>query len=293
MRKKLILFAYVLLFFIVANLPIVSKAEGTVTPLSPYPDDNFYSLEKYGVQVPQYTYTNPDTGYKVYFYDGAKLIDKKSVEEVLNVMYKGTKYGDIGFYTTDETVVTGGEEFYNKVQDKWFGEDSSSVFFIDMEDRYLWLHNYGYMEDCIDISMAKSITDNVYKDAEYGRYEDCAISVFEQVYKVANGEKILRPMKIICNILLSLLMSFFILFLIIKGSVRIPRTTVYEWKKYLKKDVSFTNIEYNFVKTRQVSTGGSSGGGSYRSGGGGGGGGHHSSGGGGGGHHGSGGGHHF
>lgn len=237
------------------------------------------------IEDPQYTLTNEKTGYRVFYYDGAGLIDEGKREEVLNSMFPVTEYGDVGFYTTDENTKTGGESFYNDVQYDWFGDNSSILVFIDMEDRYLWLQNYGELRKTVSDSMAESISDNAYKLAGKEKYDECAMKTFEQIYQVARGEKIARPMKVICNILLSLLLSFLILFVIIKSSVKIPRTDIDEWKKYMKYKVKFAKSKETLVKTRKVYNGGggSSGGGHS--------GGH--SGGGGGGHHGGGGGHHF
>lgn len=240
------------------------------------------------IEKPTITRVNENTGYKLYFYDGANLIGDDEVNEVIDKMYPVTEYGDVGFYTTDENTETGGEYFYNDVQYNWFGNDSSVILFIDMEDRYIWIQNYGSIKKSVSNSMAESITDNAYLLAGNEQYKECALQSFEQIYKVANGERIARPMKVICNVLLSLILSFLILFIIIKSTVKLPRTDINEWQKYLKYSVSYEKNNSKLVKTRKVSTGGGSGS-SGSSGGYSGGGGFS----GGGGHVGGGGGHHF
>lgn len=281
MRKKYIVCA-IAVFCIALLIPFKSFA---IVPETIYGEAS-------DVGKPEYIKVNQDTGFIALIYDGANLLSDEECEKLLETMYTVTEYGDAGFYTTDKNFRTGGETYYNHVQDVWFGEDSSTVFFIDMENRYLWLHNYGYMEKMIDSNMAESITDNVYRIAEDGEYYLCAWEAFNEAYKVADGQRIARPMKVICNILLSLLLSFFFMFQIIKASRKIPRTDEKEWKKFLKIKVSCENTDQILKNTREVYTGGSGSsggsGGGFRSGGGGGG---HS--GGGGGHHGSGGGHHF
>ncbi len=245
---------------------------------------------------PSYSIQNAETGYSASVYDGASLFSEDEIQIILEKMYPITEYGDAGLYTTDENTVTGGENFYNDVQYNWFGNDSSTVMFIDMEDRYLWLHNYGYIEEMIDKKMAESIMDNVYSKASKEDYCGCVITAFEQTYKVADGQRIARPMKVICNILLSLLISLTVLFLIIKNSTKLARTDEKEWKKYLNMRVSFDNPNTELVNTTSVhirTGGGSYGGGSHGGGGGHRSGGSHGGGGRSGGHRGSGGGHHF
>jgi len=65
---------------------------------------------------------------------------------------------------------------------------------------------------------ANSITDNVYKSATAGDYGKCAIDAFTQAQNCLAGGRIKRPMQIINNVLLAMLLGVTVNFIVLKVS---------------------------------------------------------------------------
>jgi uncharacterized protein len=165
-----------------------------------------------------------------------------------------------------------------------------------METRYLYLYTYGSLMKIISVSDCDSITDNVYRQASRGDYYGCASEVMAQVYKLVTGHQIARPMMIMLTVLISLFLGTFVMYLIMKGTMKIPAASSYELSAaartaFIGGEVQTvkgtTSTYYSPVPKADFSSGGGgSSGGGFSSGGGGG-----FSGGGGGGSFGGGGGH--
>ena len=131
--------------------------------------------------------------------------------------------------------------------------------------------------------------DNVYRYASYGRYDTTAMKTFEQINKLLDGGKILEPMRYISNVVIAIVVAFFINFFIVVGVSKIKKAGTNEVINTCDIEFQISNVVGKKTGTRRkYSPVSESSGSSYHSGGGGG-----FSGGGGGGHSGGGGGHSF
>ena len=128
---------------------------------------------------------------------------------------------------------------------------------------------------------AEIITDNIYRYASREEYYECADKAFEQIGIILDGGKIAEPMRHASNVVISIVLAFFINFFIVLGASKIKKASASEVLKNC--DIAFEAGNVSGTKTGTHSVyspvSESSGGGS--SGGGGGGGGGFSGGGGG------------
>lgn len=239
----------------------------------------------YNLDDPDVDKVNPDTGYRLVIYDGADLLSSSEIKDLAQQMGSITNYGHVALVTTDETKYSSTSTYAEEIYDEMFGYDSGTVFVIDMDNRYLWIHSDGDVLKVITKSYAEDITDNAYRYASDGDYYACCSKVFSQMSTVLGGQKIARPMRYVSNALLALLLSFLINFMIVRNGSKIQNTSSAEMLSGASKSLRYTPpavIKTGETKTYSPQSSGSSGGG-----------GGHRSGGGGGGHHGGGGGHRF
>ena len=263
----------------------------------------FYAKAAGGPDFP--CYTNSETGYKAAVVDEEDLLNEEEEEKLSVQLQDLTQYGNALFlsckqYDTDETLEFAKNWYYG-----YFGNESGTIFVIDMGARKIALYSAGANNEIIRREEGYVITDNVYTYASAGEYYQCAASAFDQVGRLLEGGKIARPMKYINNALLALILAVLINYAIISTQAskrRISRDKIFGDEKYVPsvkgtnwsvsksvKVFSFTGfctILARFI-IQAILEGSSSGGGGSSSGGGG------FSGGGGGGASGSGGSHRF
>lgn len=156
-------------------------------------------------------YTNEETGYRIEIIDEAQLLSPEDEIALIPYMMPITTYGNVAFVTVDYTGETAEDNARDYYMDL-FGTDSGTLFLIDMSNRYIWIHSDGEIYKTLNTDYANSITDNAYELASDCQYLSCAQSVFEQIYTLLEGGRIAQPMKYICNIIIGLILSVFILF---------------------------------------------------------------------------------
>ena len=221
-----------------------------------------------------------DNGSKIVIEDDADLLTKEEEEKLLDKMITLTEYGHVVFKTIKSSP-SGSEAYARNYFYEAFGNVDGEMFLIDMTPgrRQIAIYSSGENKYKVTAGKADSITDNVYRYAKKGYYYKCADKSFEQIYTVLSGRKIPEPMKNISNVLISLSLSFLVMFGIVISSSRIKKASNKEVLKGVKSDFAVNNVRAVKTGERRVynppsSSGGSSGGG----GGGGGGGGSGSSG---------------
>ena len=151
-------------------------------------------------------YTNPDTGYSVYFNDAADLLTETEEKNLIEKMKPVTAYGGVAFVSNEE-YTSSSSDLAESMFRQYFGTDSGTVFLIDMYKRNLYIVSDGEVYRSITKSYANTITDNVYTYASEGDYYTCTSHAFDQMNILLEGGKIARPMKIITNILLAIIIS--------------------------------------------------------------------------------------
>ena len=228
------------------------------------------------------------SGYRVVVEDGADLFSDSEEARLISELAKNAEFGNMAVITLPEGNSYGSaQNAAERITWELFQDVDGATFVIDMETRYLYLYTYGSLMKIISVSDCDSITDNIYRQASRGDYYGCASEAMAQVYKLVTGHQIARPMMIVLTVLMSLFLGAFVMYLIMKSTMKIPKASSYELSA--AADTAFLGGQVQAVKglTTTVyspvpkadfsSSGGSSGGG------GGGGGGGFSGGGGGGG----------
>ncbi len=229
-------------------------------------------------------YTNPDTGYDIYFDDDADLLSSEEEQKLLDDMKPITQYTNVGFDSTDSNDFGDAAAYAKDYYEKTIGYDNDgTVFVVDMDTRHLQIHSEGAAWSIIGKGYANTITDNVYQYASDGDYYKCASKAYSQIYALLSGGKILQPMRYISAAVLALIIAFMINYIVVM---------VYSHKKKARDnellrgmvshcDISnagsvFTHQTKEYSPRESSSSGGGSSGGGCGGGGGGGGGGGHS-----------------
>lgn len=228
-------------------------------------------------------YENQETNYEIIIQDDADLLSDAEEAALLEDMKPISKYGNVAFVSISDNPRNSTQNYVREYYRLNFGRDSGTVFIIDMDERYIWIHSDGAIYKRITTSYANTITDNVYDYASDEEYYDCASLAFEQIYTVLEGGRIAQPMKYICNLLLALILALLINFFVVMGYSRSRKASTREVHTgiYHKVDILNPTVTHTHQTKRYSPQSSSSGGG----------GGGHS--GGGGGHSGGGGGHKF
>ena len=222
---------------------------------------------------------NTDTGYSVLLEDDAELLTPEERARLMEEMQTITLYGNVAFksisYNSYSTSSYAGD-FYHDT----FGQNSGTLFLIDMDNREIYIFSDGSVYKTITNSYANSITDNVYKYASRGEYYDCASNAFAQIHSLLAGRKIAQPMKYISNALLALILAALFNYFLARRLSISSKPSSNEVLSAITTKYAFSDPSMWKTGQEKVYSPPSSSGGGGHSGGGGGGG--HSSGGGGG-----------
>lgn len=224
-----------------------------------------------------YSYVNPYTGYSACLEDGARLLDGDSaaMEPIEVLMQSITAYGDIAVITIGSNDASA-RSYAKERRSQLFGDDSSSVFLIDEDNREIYIYSYGTMYKYITTAKANIITDNTYQYATDGYYNECVLQTLDQMNTVLEGGKINQSMKYISNALLAVLFALMIVFLWAKENSISKVVEVDELLEFTAFSTILSRSSANRIRqtrSRHSSddsgSGGSSGGGGHSGGGGG------------------------
>lgn len=220
-----------------------------------------------------YVSKNEETGYYLRLEDGADLLSSSEEQELIKIMEPITAYGNVAFVSIDSNPTYSTERYVESYYEDNFGYSSGTVFIIDMDERYIWIHSNGEIYKTITDAYATTITDNVYSYASAEDYLSCASVAFEQINTLLEGRTIAQPMKYISNALLAIVLALLINYFLVMMLSRSRKASTSQLINgtFYKADIK--NPRAEFIKqTKRYSpqSSGSSGGG--RSGGGGGGG---------------------
>ena len=224
-------------------------------------------------------YRNSETGYESVIIDDADLLTDGEESSLLEEMNKVTKYGHCVFVSTSSNSGSTESMAASVFNSRYGGNTVNGVLFIvDMQNRYLYVYHSGNsVSGIITDGRCNTIADNVYRYASNKEYYQCASSVFEQTNTLLEGGMIAQPMKLVSNILLSIVLGMIIAYLIVRGMSTTRQASQAEMLAAIQYSQNFGNFQKVFTgQTRRYDPPSSS-----SSGGGGGGGGGGSSGGGG------------
>lgn len=210
--------------------------------------------------------------YRIIYDDSVYLIDDDDESALYEIMESISRNTNVIFYTTrtSEYGMSTADICQNYCAE-YFGTSKTApvlMFTIDMYHREIYMYCTGDTRKVIRNAEANSITDNVYKSATAGDYGKCAIDAFTQAQNCLAGGRIKRPMQIINNILLAMLLGVTINFIVLKVS----RFNKKEESCPLMRgngEESFVSVKVNkellkeHTSVSRESSGGGTGGGSY------------------------------
>ena len=232
------------------------------------------------VKAKNVVYTNEETKYEIVIEDDANLLTEDEENSLKDKMIPLTNFGN-AIFKSIESNSSSADKYARDFYYKLYGNNNGSLLLIDMDNRDIIIASGGSNSKVITRAKANIITDNTYKYASRAEYYNCAAKTFEQIDTLLNKGKIAEPMRYISNIVIAIIVSFFVnLFLVLSKS---------STKKANNKDIiSGVNIDFKIGTIEGTKTGthtvynppSSSSGGSSGGGGGGGGfsgssGGHH------------------
>lgn len=215
--------------------------------------------------------------YRIIYDDRAYLIDDDDESDLYEIMESISKNTNVIFYTTrtSEYGISTADICQNYCAE-YFGTSKTApvlMFTIDMYHREIYMYCTGDTRKVIRNAEANSITDNVYKSATAGDYGKCAIDAFTQAQNCLSGGRIKRPMQMINNVLLAMLLGVTINFIVLKVSRFNKKEDSYPLMRGNGAE-SFISVKVNkellkeHTSVSRESSGGDSGGGSYDFGGG-------------------------
>lgn len=215
-------------------------------------------------------------GHTLLIEDDAKLLTAEETEKLKEKMKPLTKYGHIVFKTISFNPKDSTKSFANDYYYSKFGNESGTILIIDMDKRMIWIVSAGENYKVVTDSKADIITDNIYKYASREEYYECAEKAFEQIGIVLDGGKIAEPMRHASNVVISIVLAFFINFFIVLSASKIKKASDSEILKNCEVAFEAGNVSGSKTGSHKVysppssSSGGSSGGGFSGGGGGGG-----------------------
>ena len=226
-------------------------------------------LEALTVSFVSYASSDEDGKYQLLIEDKEDLLTDEEEADLEAVMKPITKYGNVAFATGSSK---NGEASAKELYREYFGTQSGTIFYIDMQDRKICIFSDGKVYKSISKSRANEITNSVYRYATDEDYFTCAKKAFESIYSVLKGQYILRPMRYAHNLFISIGIASIVMY-IVAASNRSKYSMAASGnrelgKKYIAQDsdFEFADLTKTFIKTERQSDSGSSDGGSFDSG---------------------------
>ncbi len=154
-------------------------------------------------------YVNTETKYKALVIDEDDLLSDAEEAKLLEDMQPLTEYGNIAFWTTTENTSNEIEQARIK-RKELFGFESGGVFVINMKVRKLTIQSYGRINDYVNDSYARSITNNASRFATSKDYYSCAKTAFTQMLQLCEKQHISEPLKISGYVVISVMLGLMI-----------------------------------------------------------------------------------
>ncbi len=149
--------------------------------------------------------------------DNAKILSSDEEKRLTEVMGNVSQYGNVVFLTSSALISDMESYAYDYYLDMC-GMEPGVILFVDMSNRYIYMHTLGSVNKVITRNKALVITDNVYKYASAGDYYKCAAVAFNQALETLEGKKIPEPMRYITNGCLALVISLFVNYILVVNS---------------------------------------------------------------------------
>lgn len=218
--------------------------------------------------VPSTAYTDPETGYMAEIYDLTESLSPYEEEQLLANMKRMTGTGhSILLIAPLQSTERDAQDFYLS----HYKETSGTMFTNDTQNRYLYICSIGKNKSYINDRKSLTITDNVYRYAKAGNYFECYNEAFHELAETLENGKITKPMAVICNLLLALILSTLVIYFITRAYIMKKKPSMDEILGASICRISMRNTAQTFTnRTKEArsdssssssSDGGSSGGG--------------------------------
>lgn len=214
--------------------------------------------------------------YEVVIDDQADLLTDTEENNLYEVMLPITEYGNVVFVTADYNPYSELQYAKNYYYD-CFGEESGTLFLIDMDNRKVTVFSDGAIYETVTNSYANTITDNIYQYASSGDYYGCAEEAFTEIHTLLSGRRIAQPMKYTSNFFLAILLAFIINYVVLKITSSNRKADLHSLVKATNSQINLVNPvalfthqtkKYDPPSSSSSSSGGGGGGGSSSGGGG-------------------------
>lgn len=202
--------------------------------------------------------------YDIIYQDKAGLVSAEEKDAVLESMEPISAYANVIFYTTDTYEASETATVCEKVCVGYYGRSKKApvvLFTIDLYHREIYVYCTGPTRHIIRNRDATSITDNIYRLASAERYDQCAISAFEQCLRLLSGSSIRRPMQRINNLFLAIILGFLLNYLYLTLSRKAALSKENEKGKPFDKNRFELELKKNCTRTYTYTESESSGGG--------------------------------
>ncbi len=192
-----------------------------------------------------------ESGNDVRIVDTAQLLGDTEEQMLYDEIKDLSQYGNIIFYS--EKKVSGSTDSYIK---NWYnsqyGSSSGTVFFIDMQNRQIYIFSNGHNYSVITKTVADNITDRTWTYARNEAYYLCASESFKLIGTVLNGGKIAMPMRYISNGLFALGLAMLICYWIAAARSKAQRSSNKELLTYVDRQFQYTRPTLTYTHTKKI-----------------------------------------
>ncbi|MCF0229296.1 MAG: TPM domain-containing protein [Parasporobacterium sp.] len=200
---------------------------------------------------------NQQTGYAAVIIDGAQLLSDTEEDSLIEKMVPVTQYATVIFVGTEKEYSGNAVNHARAWLEDICGTaeldaHNAVIFMIDMHARELAIYSGEATAKTVTGALADSITDNVYTYAGRQDYHGCAISAFDQIFRVLEGEKIAQPMRYITAALLAIFTGLGIALILIRVKTGRKETDFNSLEKDLTKRKIHPDINSALIKSRKV-----------------------------------------
>ena len=155
-------------------------------------------------------YVSEKSGNTLVVQDGENLFSDSEIQQFIESAAGVMEYANVCILTSREHDY---ERYAGQMNDRLFGDGTdSTTFMINMNPRMIYIYSEGKTKNILTSAKARSITDNIYRQASAGAYYECAAKALMQEARLLNGKGIWEPMKYIGDFFLAFTITILFVF---------------------------------------------------------------------------------
>lgn len=194
--------------------------------------------------------------YEAFLIDEADLLSDHAEQDIRQRLQNCLDTGNTGVMIIDELFKMRQTEAdtIQYVQERYremYGNQSGTVFVIDMASRYIEVVNFEDRVDEISAYQSAAIADNVYRYAEEGDYYTCTYKAIDMISSILQGGNIPQTMRVISNVILAMILALILNFFVLKFVSRAPKAKGKAWVEAANVEVQM-NPQEPVYTTRSV-----------------------------------------